>query len=114
MTTVVAFVPDLMDRSKVLAAAPGVRWARSGADLAEGAGPGVVAVADLGRPGAVVGLGAAAAAGARTIGFGSHVDRETLAAARAAGVAEVMARSEFFRRLPGLLSEAPGGGPAGR
>jgi hypothetical protein len=103
--TVVAYVPDLMDRSKVKAVAPAVRWARSGAELAGGAGPDVVAVADLSRPGAVDGLGAAAAAGARTIGFGSHVDRDTLAAARTAGVGEVMARSEFFRRLPELLGD---------
>ena len=101
--TVVAYVPDLMDRSKVAAAAPGTRFARTPADLAAGAGPGVVVVADLARPGAVDGLGAAAAAGARTIGFGSHVDRATLAAAAAAGVGEVMPRSEFYRRLAELL-----------
>ncbi|HEX9994275.1 MAG TPA: hypothetical protein VGB14_15205 [Acidimicrobiales bacterium] len=111
--TVVAYVPDLMDRSKVRAAAPGARWARDGGALADGTGPGDVVVADLSRPGAVEGLAAAAAAGARTIGFGSHVDRATLDAARAAGVGEVMARSEFFRRLPGLLGGEPGAGPAG-
>lgn len=104
--TVVAYVPDLMDRSKVRAVAPGARWARTAAELGHGAGPGVVVVADLGRPGAVDGLAAAAAAGARTIGFGSHVDRATLAAAREAGVGEVMPRSEFFRRLADLLSPA--------
>ncbi|MDQ1373520.1 MAG: hypothetical protein QOJ09_858, partial [Actinomycetota bacterium] len=44
------------------------------------------------------------AAGVRTIGFGSHVDRELLDAARAAGCDEVMARSEFFRRVRELLT----------
>ena len=40
---------------------------------------------------------------ARTIGFGSHVDRERLEQATAAGCDEVMARSEFFRRIEELL-----------
>ena len=35
----------------------------------------------------------------RVIGFGSHVDKETLAAAKAAGCNEVMPRSKFVKEL---------------
>ena len=45
----------------------------------------------------------AAAPGARTIGFASHVDLKTLKAARDAGFALTLSRSEFTARLPELL-----------
>ena len=102
---VVALVPDLMDRSKVAAVCPGASFAAAAAAL-----PGAAAeaqadlvVVDLGRPGVVEALPALVATGVRVVGFGSHVDRATLDDAAAAG-AEVMARSEFFRRMPDLLS----------
>lgn len=38
-----------------------------------------------------------------TVGFVSHVDADTITAARQAGVGSVMARSAFFERLPELL-----------
>jgi CheY-like chemotaxis protein len=41
-----------------------------------------------------------------TLGFVSHADAETIAAARQAGIDEVMARSAFSDRLPELLSRA--------
>jgi CheY-like chemotaxis protein len=37
------------------------------------------------------------------VGFVSHVDHETVTAARAAGADQVMARSAFVERLPELL-----------
>jgi len=40
----------------------------------------------------------------RTLGFVSHVDSETIAAARSAGVDQVMARSAFAERLGEILS----------
>jgi CheY-like chemotaxis protein len=40
----------------------------------------------------------------RTLGFVSHVDGETVAAARSAGVDQVMARSAFAERLGEILS----------
>ena len=92
-----AFVPDLMDRSRL--AGLGVEFVAAPADLA-GTGADVVVV-DLGRPGVLDAL--PGLAGRRTIGFGSHVDRAVLDAARAAGCAEVMPRSEFFRRARELL-----------
>jgi DNA-binding response OmpR family regulator len=41
----------------------------------------------------------------RVIGFGSHVDLETLKAARAAGCDLVMPRSQFTKELESKLSE---------
>lgn len=87
---VVAVTTDLMDRSKISGAIDGVRVVRPGAPLDDAD----VVIVDLALPG----LEAAVATGARVIAYGSHVDEETLAAARSAG-AEAMPRSVFFRRL---------------
>jgi hypothetical protein len=95
-----AYVPDLMDRSRL--GGLDVTFVTDLASLAD-ATTGDVVVVDLSRPQVLEALGAIAA-GVRTIGFGSHVDRELLEAARAAGCDEVLARSEFFRRAPELLA----------
>jgi PleD family two-component response regulator len=42
--------------------------------------------------------------GIRTLGFVSHVDTETIAAARQVGADEVLARSAFANRLGEILS----------
>lgn len=94
--TTYAYVPDLMDRSKVTAARPEVVVVRRLDDLVPAGGDTVLV--DLSRPGVVDALPGLVARGARVIGFGSHVDRERLDAARATG-AEVMARSAFFGTL---------------
>lgn len=67
---------------------------------AESVGADLVLV-DLSRPGVLDVVGSLAA---RTVGFGSHVDDELLAAARAAGCDEVLPRSRFFRTLATLLA----------
>ncbi len=98
--TTFAFVPDLMDRSRLTGLE--VTFVATPEELAA-AGADDVVVVDLSRAGvldALAGLGG----GARTIGFGSHVDRELLDAARAAGCDEVLARSEFFRKARRLLT----------
>ena len=95
---VVAYVPDLMDRSRISAAAPGVTFVSSPAALS--AAEADLVVVDLSRPGV---LEAIPSLSAKTIGFASHVDRATIEAARAAGCGEVLARSEFFRRVAELL-----------
>ncbi|MBV8692500.1 MAG: hypothetical protein JOZ37_18530 [Actinobacteria bacterium] len=100
---VAAYVPDLMDRSKLAAAAPGTNFVSNPRLLVEVEAD--LVVLDLSRPGvleALSGLGHT-----RTIGFGSHVDVETLQAAREAGCDLVLARSAFFARLPGVLDEGP-------
>ena len=106
--TIVAYVPDLMDRSKVAAAAPRATFTRSAAELVAAAADASVIVVDLARPGALDALPALRASApptARIIGFGSHVERELLEAARAAGCDDVLARSAFFSRLAELLNE---------
>ena len=101
MAEVVVFAPDLMDRSKITAAVPGASVVRS-VDAVTSS-PGVIIVVDLSRPGVVDALGGWVAAGARVIGYASHVDRDLIDAGRGAG-AEVMARSAFFGRVAELLS----------
>ena len=44
--------------------------------------------------------------GVRTLGYVSHVDTATVAAARAAGIDDVMARSAFSTRLADILTSA--------
>jgi hypothetical protein len=98
MARVAAYVPDLMDRSR-LGGIPDVEFVTGpGALVASGA---AILVVDLSRPGVLDVL--PGLAGRRVIAFGSHVDTDLLDAARAAGCDEVMARSEFFRRAPELL-----------
>jgi hypothetical protein len=109
-TRLLAFVPDLMDRSRVAAAAgAGAEFVSSVAGLRrrlDEAGTAVeTVVVDLARPGvldAVVAI--RPATGARIIGFGAHVERDLLAEARRAGCDEVLARSAFFARLDDLLA----------
>lgn len=100
MSAIVAYVPDLMDRSKVSAAAPGASFVGSVAGLrAQAAGADLVVV-DLGRPGVIDVL--ADLTGVRVVGFASHVDRATFDAARGAGC-EAYRRSEFFGRLAAII-----------
>ncbi len=47
-----------------------------------------------------------ALAAVRTLGYVSHVDAEAVAAARAAGVDQVMARSAFSERIGDILTGA--------
>jgi Response regulator containing a CheY-like receiver domain and a GGDEF domain len=44
--------------------------------------------------------------GIRTLGFVSHVDAETIAAARAVGIDQVLARSAFAAQLGDILTTA--------
>ena len=99
--TVVVYSPDLMDRSRISAAVAGARFVGRPEGLASADPDDVVAV-DVSRPGVLDALPTVRAR--RIIGFGSHVDREVLDAARHAGCTEVLARSAFFSRLPDLLS----------
>lgn len=96
---VVALVPDLMDRSRLAGVADIVFVSRA-ADL-DGA-VAEIAVVDLSRPGAIAAIGRVRAE--RIVAFGSHVDREVLDAARAAGCDEVLPRSAFFARAAELLA----------
>ncbi len=98
---VVAFVPDLMDRSRLgrLGAIPVVHVSGPAALAAE-ARDGDLVVVDLSRPGVIEGLGQVAG---EIVAFASHVDTELLERARAAGCAEVLPRSRFFATLAGRV-----------
>jgi DNA-binding NarL/FixJ family response regulator len=95
-----ALVTDLMDRSKF---PPGVSFVRRAVDLDGGAD---VVVVDLSQPGATDAVVSLRAAGstATVVAYGSHVDRDALAAARAAGCDRVLARSAFFADVTAALS----------
>lgn len=99
---IVAYVPDLMDRSKV-AAAGDVIFVSRPADLVALQATADVVVVDLTRPGAVEAL--ADLAGSRVVGFANHTSRAVMEAARQAGCELVLARSEFFSRLDELLGQ---------
>jgi DNA-binding NarL/FixJ family response regulator len=90
---VVAYVTDLMDRSKIQSAVPGATFARDPA-VATGAD---VVIVELTRFADVVTAIRAQAPDARIVAFGPHVDDELLQHARDAGADVVMARSQFFR-----------------
>jgi hypothetical protein len=101
MTATVAYVPDLMDRSKVAAAVAGdVTFVSTPDELPAAAAGADLVVVDLSRPGVLEVL---PVIDAPTIGFGRHDDRERLAAASAAGCHRVLARSAFFSQLGSLL-----------
>lgn len=94
---IAALVPDLMDRSRF--GDVDITFIRQPAD----AGDAELVVVDLDRCADVAGFGALQIP---SIGFGAHVDADGLQEARAAGFDRVLARSEFFRRLPEILSGA--------
>ena len=100
MTRVVAYVPDLMDRSKVAAAGDCIFVSRP-ADLAALSAEADVVVVDLTKPGVVDVL---ADLDARIIGFANHTSRDVMDAARAAGCEQVLPRSDFFARIDELLA----------
>ena len=88
---VVALVTDLMDRSRLGTAVPGIEFAR---DPAACSGAAVVVV-DLTRS-PDVGVVRAAAPRARIVAYGPHVDEATLDLARRTGADLVLPRSRFF------------------
>jgi DNA-binding NarL/FixJ family response regulator len=65
----------------------------------------VLVILDLHHPGLDVGslVPALKTAGAKVVGYGSHVDAARLKAARQAGCDEVLPRSAFFEDLEGKL-----------
>ncbi len=98
MSPVAAYTPDLMDRSKISAAVADCRFVARPEALV-GLADTTVVLVDLSKRGVLEVLPDLVAAGARVVGYGSHVDHQLLAAAEAAGVHEVLPRSKFFSRL---------------
>ncbi len=93
-----AVVPNIMDRSRF---GDDVIFVDEGAQLDKLDLR--VLIVDLDRVGE---LAALVSPRFPSLGFGSHVDEARLAEAEAAGFAEAMARSIFFRRLPEILQGA--------
>ncbi|MBM3684431.1 MAG: hypothetical protein FJW83_07810 [Actinobacteria bacterium] len=98
---VVAYVPDLGDRSRIDAAVAGVRHVGRVEDLAGVAADADVVLVDLRRPGALEAAAAVVGPGRTVIGFAPHVDDDRLGRAREAGLTEVLPRSLFFHRVSG-------------
>jgi len=90
---VVAFVDDLMDRSKLSSALPWVRFGLAVGD-ADGAD---VAIVDLTRHGDLPRALRAQSTTVRIIAFGPHVDTDGAARAAGDGADVVLPRSRFFR-----------------
>ncbi len=112
MTRIVAFVPDLMDRSR-LSGTPELEVIDRLQDLAEAAVGAQLVLVDLSRPGALEVVPTLAPT--PVVGFASHVDRELLEVARRAGCARAVPRSAVLARRGGLerlLDEQQGAGSA--
>ncbi|MGH9019280.1 MAG: hypothetical protein ACRDY1_16135 [Acidimicrobiales bacterium] len=113
--TVVAYAPNLMDRSRIEVAATAAGFVLCFVTDPGHLGPAIeagarVAVVDLAGEGVLAALPSLTRA--QTIGFASHVDTALRAAARAAGCDEVVPRSALVRRLARIGSgqgpEVPG------
>jgi hypothetical protein len=102
---IVAYTPDLMDRSKISAAASAASHELTYAGTPEAlvglAGVDAVIV-DLSKKGAVDVLADIAAGSARVLAYASHVDIPRLSPTLPADV-DVLPRSKFFGSLSELL-----------
>ncbi len=99
---VVAYVPDLMDRSKFDAVKDQVdiKFASRPEQLASVEAD--LLIVDLGRPGVIEALSGSQA---EKVGFISHVDDDARLRATTAGV-RVYARSAFFSRLVSIVTKS--------
>ena len=100
---IAAYVPDLMDRSRFsgLPADAEVVFVKTPAELATVEGAELIVV-DLSRDGTLEVV--AEIPKIKKIAFVSHIDKERIDQAKAAGIDEVLARSRFFSRIVELLS----------
>ena len=117
---IVALTPDLMDRSKVSAAATALGETVQFVGQADRLASRVAAqetdlvVVDLSRPSVLDALRETVAVVTegggeppRIVGFASHVERDLLAEAEAAGCRPALPRSQFFARLSVVLAGEP-------
>jgi AmiR/NasT family two-component response regulator len=97
---VVAFVPDLMDRSR-FPRGTDVTFVRTADELAEAATDAELVIVDMSRAGAFEAI--EALKDVRRIGFTNHENTELIQRANEAGV-EAMARSRFFSHIALILN----------
>lgn len=102
---VVAFVPDLIDRSRITNIVEDAKFVDTAAALVPASSEADVVLVDISRDGAVEVL--AQLRCGRVVGFTNHTDKSGMQKARDAG-AVPMARSDFFIGLEELL-HGPGG-----
>ena len=95
-----ALVPDLMDRSRIANAVPGIEFPND----PESCAAADVVVVDLARRADALAAVRAQAPTARIIAFGPHVDEQVFEAARRDGADRVLARSRFFRDVASALA----------
>ena len=93
MTRVVGLVGDLMDRTRLTGAIPDIEIVGS-ADEVAGAD---VVVVDLARHSEALPDVRRRAPDAWVVGYGPHVDADTLVAAEATGADRALPRSRFFK-----------------
>lgn len=117
--TVWAWVPDLMDRSR-LGGLAGIAFVADPSELPDKAGADDVVLVDLSRPPALAAIselrsGPAARQPKAIVGFSGHLERDLMRRASEAGCDRVMARSAFFKQAASVLAslasakgEAPG------
>ena len=73
-----------------------------------GTQPGRLLIVDLNLPGAIPAAAEwSRATGGQVVGYVSHVDADTIAAAKSTGLIRVMARSQFTQMLPDILRLGP-------
>lgn len=97
---VVALVNDLMDRSRLSAAVPGIELTSDPAGIVDAD----VVVVDLARYAAALKDVRRRVPGAFLVAYGPHVDDAALTAARVAGADRVVPRSRFFKDAAAALS----------
>jgi hypothetical protein len=97
---IVAFVDDLMDRSRLSGALPATRFARDTSD-AQAAD---VAIVDLARHADAVRALRAQSPSLRIVAFGPHVDDVAIERAQRDGADTVMPRSRFFHDPAAAIS----------
>ena len=102
---VVAYVPDLIDRSRITNVDPDATFVDSPEALIAASAGADIALVDISRAGTLAVL--AGLRCSRVVGFTNHTDKEGMARAEAAG-AVPMARSDFFIRLEELLLGSDG------
>ena len=97
--SVVAFVPDLMDQSKLRLAMPGICFVKEVSELIDIEVD--LAVVDLSKSEVLEVLHKI---DSKILGFASHVDKEIIAAAEKAGCEKVLPRSKFFHDFQSLVN----------
>ena len=97
--SVVAFVPDLMDQSKLRLEMPDICFVKEVSELIDIDVD--LVIIDLSKPEV---LDAIPKIDSEILAFASHVDKEIIAKAKQAGCENVSPRSKFFRDFDSLVN----------